>query len=119
MERRSRNKSRSLSTRASNSGKLTRVEFGLVRSILISPSFASFGCEKTVNFSAQDSDLNGLGDVTIHSGGHEPLSVPGHGMRGHSYDRSALTALLPRANRVGRIQAAEHWHLDVHQNEVE
>src|SRR5882762_3124761 len=78
-----------------------------------------FGLCKPVHFSAQDTGLNWLGNITIHSRSQESLRIPGHCVRCHGNNGRAATPVLPLPNRKGGINAAEDRHLNVHQDQIE
>ena len=64
--------------------------------------------------------IDRLREIAVHAGGQAPLAVAVHRVRGHRDDADVpARGALALANRDGRLEAAHHRHLQVHQHEVE
>ena len=62
--------------------------------------------------------IDGLGQVLIHPLGHQPLALARDGMGGDGDDRGLLVAPL-LTNGLGRADAIEDRHLDIHEDQIE
>src|SRR5579875_19961 len=65
-------------------------------------------------------NVQGLGDVTVHSSGEAAFFVAAHGVGGHGDDGNVLASeALVAANGSGGFEAIHFGHLNVHQDRVE
>ena len=67
---------------------------------------------------AQDSKLSRLGQVVIHPCGENLISSTGDNIGGQGDDDNLLPEVLLLPNLHRGFQAAHHWHVAVHQDDV-
>ena len=62
--------------------------------------------------------IDRLGQILIHPLSHQTFALTGNGMGGDGYDGGLLVAPLA-ADRLGRADAIEDRHLDIHEDQIE